>query len=371
MTKIQAVTYKKVIKPVLFKFSPDSVHDQVTKGLSLAGSIPGVRQAVRKVSVRKLPELEVEWKGMHFTSPVGLSAGLDKNGRIMPMIQALGFGFAEVGSVTAEVCAGNMKPWFYRLPKTQSLVVHAGLANEGVEVIVDRLEKLPSKVAVDFPKVLSIARTNSQEASGVDEGIIDYVTSAKRAKKSPAIQMIEINISCPNAFGGQTFTTPPLLEKLLKALDKVKVGKPTFIKMPVDLTWPETKALLDVIVKYDVTGITMGNLTKKRDKAKLKEPLPDTVPGGLSGAPLKVKSTELIRKSYKAYGDKLVIIGVGGILSPEDAYEKIKAGATFVELITGFIMNGPQFAEEVNRGLAELLRADGYEHISEAIGKAS
>ncbi len=368
MTKVQAVTYKKVIKPVLFRFSPDSVHKQVTKGLSIIGAIPGVRQTVQKVSVRKQPTLKMQWQGMQFSSPVGLSAGLDKNGRIMPMIQALGFGFAEVGSVTAEVCAGNSKPWFYRLPKTQSLVVHVGLANEGVEAIVGRLERLPKKVAADFPKVLSIARTNSKDASGVKEGINDYITSAKRAKSSPAVQMIELNISCPNAFGGQTYTTPLLLEKLLKALDKVKVGKPTFIKMPVDLTWPETKALLDVIVKHDITGITMGNLTKKRNKAELKDDLPDSVAGGLSGAPLKVKSTELIRKSYKAYGDTLTIIGVGGILKPEDAYEKIKAGATFVELITGFIMNGPQFAEEVNRGLAKLLAADGYKHISEAVG---
>lgn len=368
MTKLQAMTYKKVIKPVLFRFSPDVAHKRVVRSLAIVGTVPGVAKVVRKVSVRRLPELEMNWQGMRFTSPIGLSAGLDKNGRITPMMQALGFGFAEVGSVTAEVCAGNQRPWFYRLPKTESLVVHVGLANDGVETIVGRLEKLPIKVKNDFPKVLSIARTNSKEASGVDEGIIDYTTSAKRAKLSPAVQMIEINISCPNAFGGQTYTTPRLLDKLLVAIDAVKVGKPVFIKMPVDLSWKDTKALLDVIVRHEVTGITMGNLTKKRNKAEIKDELPDEIKGGLSGAPLRVRSTELIRKTYKAYGDKLTIIGVGGVLSAEDAYEKIKAGATFVELITGLIMNGPQLVEEINRGLAKRLAADGYAHVSEAVG---
>lgn len=368
MIKVRATAYKKVIKPVLFRFSPDVAHAQVLKGLTIAGSVPWVAKVVRKVSIRRLPELEIDWQGMHFSSPVGLSAGLDKNGRIVPMMQALGFGFSEVGSVTADICKGNEKPWFYRLPKTESLVVHVGLANEGVNPIVDRLEKLPQTIQSDFPKILSIARTNSKEASGVAEGIKDYIASAQRAKKSPAIQMIEINISCPNAHGGRTFTTPELLEKLLKALDAVKVGKPTFIKMPIDLSWAQTKELLDVIVRHHVTGVTMTNLTKERSLVDLKDDLPDSVEGSISGSPVRERSTEMVRRTYRSYGDKLTIIGVGGVMSAEHAYEKIKAGASFVELITGLIMNGPQFVEEVNRGLAKLLEADGYEHVWEAIG---
>lgn len=368
MTTARSTVYKKVIKPVLFRIAPDKTHAYVVNGLAVTGAIPGAARAIRATSVRRRRQLEVSWQGMQFSSPVGLSAGLDKNGRIVPMMQALGFGFVEVGSVTAEACLGNKKPWFYRLPKTESLVVHVGLANEGVEAIADRLEKLPARFRDDFPKILSIARTNSQEASGVDEGIIDYVTSAKRAKLSPAIQIVEINISCPNAYGGQTYTTPILLDQLLNAVDAVKIGKPVFIKMPVDLSWAATKALLDVIVRHDVTGITVGNLTKKRDKSKIKDTLPDEVKGGLSGAPLREQTTRLIRKAYKAYGTQITIIGVGGVLSAEDAYEKIKAGASFVELITGIIMNGPQLVEEINRGLVRLLTADGYEHVSEAVG---
>lgn len=369
MTIIGAA-YKKGIKPILFRFPPDTVHAQVINGLSLAGGVPGLPKALHSMTTRRHRELELVWQGLAFSSPVGLSAGLDKNGRTSAMMQALGFGFAEIGSVTAEVCEGNPKPWFYRLPKSQSLVVHVGLANEGVEAVVGRLEKLPKKLQKSFPKVLSIARTNSKKSARVEEGIVDYVASAKRAKNSPAVQMIEVNISCPNAYGGRTFTTPTLLEKLLTEIDAIGLTKPVFVKMPIDLTWGETRLLLEVIVRHKVAGVTMTNLTKRRDLLVLKDSLPDSIPGSVSGAPIRERSTEMIRKTYKEYGNKLTIIGVGGVLSAEDAYEKIKAGATFVELITGLIMNGPQFAEEVNRGLVRLLKRDGFIHISEAVGAA-
>lgn len=356
----------------MFRFHPDRAHDGVVKILFVCGKIPGFAWLFRKLINRRHEELEFEWRGMLFSSPVGLSAGLDKNGQTVPMMRALGFGFSEVGSVTAEPCKGNEKPWFYRLPKTGSLVVHVGLANIGVQKILARLHRLPASLQQDYPTILSVARTNSKDASGVDEGITDYVASIKAAKKSPAIQAVEVNISCPNAFGGCTFTTQPLLKKLLDAVDGVALGKSIFIKMPIDLDWKQTKALLDEAIKHDVTGVTLSNLTKRRDLVALEDGdvLPDDIQGGLSGTPLRERSTELVRKVYKAYGDKLVIIGVGGVMSAEDAYEKIKAGATFVELVTGLIMRGP-FIEEVNSGLVRLMKADGYTHISEAVGRDS
>lgn len=368
MTRVRGFLYRRVAKPVLFKMPPDFAHARTLDGLWAAGKIPGFASGVKAVSVRKHPMLERTWKGMHFSSPVGLSAGLDKNGRAVPMMRALGFGFSEVGSVTAEACPGNPKPWFYRLPKTQSLVVHVGLANDGVKTILGRLHANTQTIQYGYPTILSIARTNSQEASGVEEGIADYVASARAAKKSPAVQMIELNISCPNAYGGQTFTTPQLLERLLSAIDTVKVGKPVLVKMPLDLEWPAFKKLLDVVARHDVAGVTIANLTKRWDLVEFKEALPDSVQGSLSGAPVRVRSTELIRRTYIAYGDRLTIFGAGGVLSAEDAYEKFKAGATFVELITGLIFNGPQFPEEVNRGLETLLQRDGYAHIDEVIG---
>lgn len=362
--------YERGVKPIMFKFHPDKAHDFVVRLLFVTGKVPGLPAVVRKVLTRKHPEIEIDWKDMHFSSPVGLSAGLDKNGQLVPMMKSLGFGFSEVGSVTAKPCKGNDKPWFYRLPKTGSLVVHVGLANIGVKKVLERLHALPKKLQREYPTILSVARTNNKNASGVEEGIADYVASVKAAKKSPAIQMVEINISCPNAYGGQTYTTPTLLKKLLTAVDAVKVGKPVLIKLPVDLPWDNLRKLLEVIIKHDVAGVTVSNLTDDRSSVHPDDVLPDEVLGTLSGAPLRERSTELVGIIYKDYGDKLIIVGVGGVMSAQDAYDKIKAGATFVELVTGLIFRGP-FLEEVNSGLVELLKADGYEHISEAVGKDS
>jgi len=371
MTKIRRFLYIRVAKPVLFSFTPDQTHAMTMKFLFLAGGVPGLARTVRAFSVRRHPELEIDWRGMHFSSPVGLSAGLDKNGQAVPLMKAVGFGFSEVGSVTARRCDGNPKPWFYRLPKTQSLVVHAGLANHGVDTILLRLERLKPAIRDTYPTVLSVARTNDERASSDEAGIEDFISTVKKALASQAVQIIELNISCPNAFAGERFTDPKLFAALLARVAALKPTKPVFIKMPIELGWKKTKALIDIAVASKVvSGLVYGNLKKDRRDVDFKEALPDSVAGGLSGAPTQKLSTELVFNTYKAYGDRFVIVGVGGILTPEDAYEKIKAGATFVELVTGLIMNGPQFIEEVNAGLTKFLKQDGYSHIREAVGAA-
>jgi dihydroorotate dehydrogenase (fumarate) len=144
--------------------------------------------------------------GVDFKLPVGVSAGFDKNGEVVPMMAQLGFGFSEVGSVTAKKCVGNPRPWFHRLPNSQSLVVNAGLANEGSESVLKRIHNYPDKAIGDFPIVLSVAKTNCKEVVSVAEGIDDYVKTITRAKSEPRIKMIEINISCPNTYGGEPFT---------------------------------------------------------------------------------------------------------------------------------------------------------------------
>lgn len=369
--KVRRFMYQKLAKPVLFSFSPDTAHAMTIKFLSLAGGVPGVARTVRAFSVRRHPELEMTWKGISFTSPVGLSAGMDKSGQAVALMHSVGFGFTEVGSVTARRCAGNPKPWFHRLPKTQSLVVHAGLANHGAATVIPRLERLPRRLREGFPKVLSVARTNDKRASTDEAGLRDFFVTTKRALKSPAVQIIELNISCPNATVGERFNDPVLFAELLRRVASLKPTKPIFIKMPIELGWERTKALIDIAdASGIVSGLVFGNLKKDRSDVALKDELPDTIKGGLSGLPTQKLSTELIRKTYAEYGERFTLVGVGGILTPEDAYEKIKAGATFVEILTGLIMNGPQFVEEVNRGLVRLLKADGYVHISEAVGSA-
>jgi dihydroorotate dehydrogenase (fumarate) len=356
-------------KPILFIVPPDMIHSSMIRFTSTVGRVSVIRLIVRaSFKGRRDERLVQNYHGVEFDSPVGLAAGFDKSGEVVPIISALGFGFGTVGSVTAKRCIGNPRPWFYRLPKTKSLVVNAGLANEGSRVIIKRLGRYSSQAIRHFPIVLSIAKTNNDKVVDVKDGIADYVTTLKRAKDEQSIKMIEFNISCPNAFGGEPFTTPSRLDQLLTAVDEVGAKQPIYIKMPVDLSWGAFRALLDVIVKHQVVGVTIANLAKDRTKVELKDDLPANVRGNLSGQPTWQLSNELIRQAYLNYGDKLTIIGVGGIFSAEDAYAKIRLGASLVEIITGMIFCGPQLAAEINDGLLQLLERDGYTHISQAIG---
>jgi dihydroorotate dehydrogenase len=180
--------------------------------------------------------------------------------------------------------------------------------------------------------------------------------------------MIELNISCPNTYGGEPFTTPERLERLLTAVDTVSGKQPVYIKMPTNLPWVKLRELLDVTVRHSVAGVTISNLAKDRSKLDIKDDLPATVPGNLSGKPTWKSSNELIHRTYLEYGARLTIIGVGGVFSADDAYTKIKLGASLVELITGMIFCGPQLAAEINDGLLQCLSRDGLTHISQAIG---
>lgn len=365
---ILGALYVHVIKPIIFRMSPDGVHEGMINSMHFLGKST-IFLGLTKLVFKRPPSssLRQTINGIKFDSPVGLSAGMDKNGEIVPVIASLGFGFSEVGSVTAMQSDGNPRPWFYRLPKSKSLVVNAGLANQGSDVVISRLESYSGSLS-NFPVILSIAKTNSCDVVSVEEGVEDYIVSLKRAKGKKSIDIVELNISCPNVHGGEPFTSPDKLELLLTASDKLKLKQPVYIKMPIDLSWRENKELLDVIIRHQVAGVTIANLAKDRSKVDLDDTLPDDVLGNLSGEPTRSRSNELIEKTFLYCGDRLTIIGVGGIFSAQDAYEKIRLGASLVEFITGMIFYGPQLASQINDGILASLRRDGFDHISKAIG---
>ena len=180
--------------------------------------------------------------------------------------------------------------------------------------------------------------------------------------------MITVNLSCPNTTGGEPFTEAKNLDQLLTAIDSLQLPVPVFLKMPNQLSWTAFDTLLSVAVEHEISGVTIANLVKKRSLVDIKDPLTDATPGGVSGRPTFKPSNELIKKTYKKYGDRLTVIGVGGVFSAEDAYEKIKCGASLIELITGMIFEGPGVIGQINRELVALLKRDGYDHISQAIG---
>lgn len=362
-------SYKYLSKPILFKIPPDKTHSDMIALTSWAGKYAIFRKITGFLfNARHNNQLVQEFFGIKFEKPVGVSAGFDKNGEVMPMMAQLGFGFSEVGSVTAKKCAGNPRPWFHRLPNSQSLVINAGLGNEGSESVLRRIRSYPDKVIGDFPIVLSVAKTNCKEVVSVAEGIDDYIKTITRAKSEPRIKMIEINISCPNTYGGEPFTDSDKLTRLLKAVNKIGIKKPILLKMPVDLPWGDFKKLLDVAVLYKISGVTIANLTKDRSRVSKLDDLPNTVHGNMSGKPTEGIGNELIRQTYLNYSDKLKIIGVGGIFTAEDAYKKIRLGASLVEIVSGLIYCGPQLAAEINDGVSRFLARDGFEHISQAIG---
>ena len=357
-------SYKYFLKEIFFLQDPENVHDRMVKIGSFLGKFSLLRFKIRLMFYYEDPSLKQKICGLDFQNPIGLAAGFDKDARLTQILPEVGFGFEEVGSITGEPCAGNPRPWIWRLVKSRSLVINYGLKNEKKKKISQRLRGTKFK----FPVGISIAKTNSPETVDEIKGIQDYKKVYDVFENAKVGQYFTVNISCPNAFGGEPFSDPQKLDKLLSALSKHGWTRPVFIKMPSELTENELDALVLVARQYKVSGFISTNLAKKRDFSKIKE---KDVPakGGLSGKLVEDLSNKQIAYLYEKYGKEFVIIGCGGVFSAEDAYRKIKLGASLIQLITGMIFEGPQLIGEINAGLVKLLKQDGYKNISEAVGK--
>src|SRR3989338_791620 len=353
--KINGVIYKSLIKPICFRFDPEKVHNLfIRRGVFLA-SHETTKKIISSAYYYCDKSLEQDILGMKIKNPVGLAAGFDKNGELVNILGKIGFGFAEIGSVTDRRCAGNPGIRLSRLPEKKSLWVHLGLNNEGAMAIYERLKKSKR----DIPIGVSIAKTNCIETADNKIGISDYCSSFKIFSK--IADYIVLNISCPNAYGGEPFTNPELYDSLLSKVDKLQCEKPIFVKISPDLSKEVLNKIIEISGHHRVHGFICSNLTKKHNLGK----------GGLSGMAVKEKSDFLISYIYRKTFGKYIIIGTGGIFSAEDAYKKIRLGANLVQLITGMIYQGPNLISEINEGLVQLLRKDGYRSISEAVGSAN
>ena len=362
---ITKLGYSRVAKPLLFRLHPDVAHKRIAGLGYVVQYIPLINKIPRLWAHQNETKLAQRLHGLEFSNPIGLSAGFDKDVELVPLMKSIGMGYMIGGSVTAQPCEGNARPWYQRLPALHSLVVHAGLPSVGAKVVKKRIGGYATSRFAGFPLSVSVAKTNNTNTAEDKQGIADYAETLRLLKDESNIAMFEINISCPNAFGGEPFTTPERLDQLLQKIDILQIGKPIFVKMPIDLSWAEFQDLLVVVAKHNIVGVTIGNLRKNRHGLKLPE---NTQPGGLSGEPTREIGNELIRQTYRQYGDRLTIIGVGGVFTADDAYEKIRAGASLVALITGLIFKGPQVVGDINAGLVSLLERDGFSNIAEAIG---
>lgn len=364
MRAVFAWCYRHCFKPIAFRLDPELVHDHFIDVGHWLGRIALARWFIAKLFRVEHPILRQQFHGVTFANPVGLSAGFDKDGLVSSIIPSVGFGFAEIGTVTAGAYAGNPKPRLLRLPKSHGIVVNYGLKGEGATTVAQRLQSVPASI----PRIISIGRTNSVTTVECRAGILDYQQCLEVCLAAKVGDVYELNISCPNTSGGEPFTTPQLLTQLLGAIRQLHLKQPLWLKMPINLAWEQFQLLLEVAVQYNVAAVVIGNLNKDRTDQTIMDQIPPTMGGAISGKPTWQLSNDLIAKTYQHYSKQLMIVGVGGIFSAEDAYTKIKLGASLVELITGMIFQGPQLIGQINQGLVQLLKRDGYTSITQAIG---
>lgn len=363
--RINQFLYKAIFKKIFFRIDPEIIHDKMIQVGRFLGSNLFTRGIIVFLFSYSNKRLEQNILGIAFPNPIGLAAGFDKNALLTDILPSLGFGFAEVGSITGEPCEGNPKPRLWRLKKSKGLVVYYGLKNEGCEKISERLQNKVFRIPIGT----NIAKTNSEKTIDLYAGIDDYVKAYKKFIQTG--DYFTVNISCPNAFGGQPFTDPMHLDLLLSRIRKISTKKPTFLKLPPDLSEKTLDKIIEISRKYNIDGFICANLTKDRKNKKIREKIiEERIPekGGISGKVVEELSNDLIRHIYQKTKREFVIIGCGGVFSAEDAYKKIKAGASLIQLITGMIFEGPQLISEINQGLVRLLRKDGFDNIREAIG---
>lgn len=363
------LSYTKVIKPILFRFDPEFVHENMTNLGEILGANGVCKRILEHLFAKHYPELTQQIAGITFSRPIGLAAGFDYDARLTQLLPALGFGFETIGTVTYSPYAGNPKPMLGRLPLSRSLMVNKGFKSKGAKIISQKLANLHFA----FPVGISIGRTNNAHLTQ-SESVVDIVNALRIFEQSNvANRYYEINISCPNLYGDITFYTKKNLTELLNAIKKVNIKKPVFIKMPIDKDDAVVLSLLETIAQFTyVKGVIFGNLQKNRqDPSLVQEEVKKWKVGNFSGKPTWERSNALIALCYRNYKNRFIIIGCGGVFSAEDAYKKIKLGASLVQLITGLIYEGPQLVSEINAGMPYLLKRDGFSHINDAIGVES
>lgn len=346
--------YKYLAKPFFFLIDPAIVHETMTRIGSALGSFGIFQFLTRWVFNFRHPVLVKDIDGIGFVNPVGLSAGYDYNADLTQIISEVGFGFQTVGTVTYRPYEGNPGKPFGRFPHSKALLVNKGLKSKGAHKVIENLTGLEFKIPIG----ISIGSTNTHYKSDLEQ-ITDIAKCFFLFEKSQVNHSFyEMNISCPNTFGGEPFTTPERLDDLLTVLDTLRISRPVYVKMPIDQSENESLQLLKVINKHNVQGLIIGNLTKDKENPALTETdraIWKQKKGNVSGKPTFERSNKLIALAKKQYGKRFTIIGTGGIFSYEDAQEKMKRGADIVQLITGMIFEGPTLIGKINMQLADHL----------------
>jgi len=361
------MVYRSLLRPILFRLPAETAHELALHSLVLLNPKP-LSKLLRRPSSSAFGELKRF--GLNFSNPVGLAAGFDKDGVALRSLSALGFGFIEAGTVTYHPQQGNPRPRLFRLPKDQALINRAGFNNSGAAAFARR-------VAQTRPDCILGVSIGKSKITPIEEATTDYLASLELLY--PVADYIAINISSPNTPQLRELQRADQLESLLTSLQSrnAQLEKqyarqqrmPLLVKLSPDLEANELEVVVDVVDRLKVDGLIATNTTVSRsgletDAARIR----NIGEGGLSGLPLRNRSTEMIARLYVLTKGRIPLIGVGGIFTAEDAWEKIAAGASLVQLYTGLIYGGPSIASMINEGLVEILQQRGFRHLDDAVG---
>ncbi len=341
--------YRFFIRPVLFLFSPERVHSFVVFTLKLAFKLPLVKILLIKAFSVEDNALERTAFGIRFKNPIGLAAGFDKNAELYNEFSSFGFSFIEIGTVTPFEQPGNPKPRSFRLPKDMALINRMGINNDGAEIIAGRLRK-------NKPNVIIGGNIGKNTLTSNDNAVNDYVYCFELLHD--VVDYFVVNVSCPNIGDIKKLQDADTLMEILGRLKKLSaektVKKPILLKISPDLNNFQLDELVDIAFKTGIDGFVATNTSIKRDGLNTpKRKVDDIGNGGISGLPLKDRSTEVIRYLVNKSEGKIPVIGVGGIMDPDSAIEKLNAGACLVQLYTGFIYEGPSIIKRINEAVLQ------------------
>jgi dihydroorotate dehydrogenase len=361
--------YRSLLRPILFRLPPETVHELALHSLRFFLGSSTTRKFIAGRTTLS-PFGKLDRFGLTFANPVGLAAGFDKNGTAAQALAALGFGFIEVGSVTSEPQPGNPRPRLFRLPRDRALINRAGFNNCGAGQLVENIRRRRPEC------VLGVNLGKSRHVA-IGDAITDYLASFETVYE--IADYIAINVSSPNTPKLRELQQPEMLAELLKSLQQrndelarrnsLQQPKPLLLKIAPDLSKSEVASIVEIATSLKIAGLIATNTTISRSGLQtLSAEVEACGEGGLSGAPLRGRSNEVIALIYRLTRGEMPIIGVGGVFTAEDAWEKICAGAGLIQLYTGFIYEGPGVARRINEGLAEILKREGFRSLDEAIG---
>lgn len=363
--------YRSLLRPLLFRLPPEKAHELALASLSFA---PSLTKRLAGNRFKRSPFGKLRRFGLTFSNPVGLAAGFDKDGMALESLASLGFGSIEAGTVTYHPQTGNPQPRLFRLPLDKALINRAGFNNEGALAFAKRAAAAKEKLDC----VLGVSIGKSKVAA-LEDAVADYLNTFEIVY--PVADYIAVNVSSPNTPRLRELQQAIQLDELLRALqtrndelveqhDRTQ-AMPLLVKLSPELTEKELRDIVEVAQRSNIAGLIATNTTVARPELNTaRERVESLGEGGLSGAPLKQQSLKVVATLYNLTGGSMPVIGVGGIFNADDAWNMISAGASLIQIYTGFIYEGPATVKRINRGLIRLLERDGFKSVAEAVGQA-